>query len=201
MNDFNTNPPDFDPSSLLEPQGFSCRRRLVYFIIILFVVVGLMGSTIVTIVWLYDRERARRETAVATATLFPPTVIPTRAAQTPTPDATIPPFFTAINRITFINPAGQVETVDPDGKNGRLLTVGNTSGPKFEFDNRLMFGKHLSIIGSTMGTSTDYATVMNMIFDGRLQPVIDSVYPLSEGIAALQRLEKGEMTGKIVLTR
>ncbi|MCA9955561.1 MAG: zinc-binding dehydrogenase, partial [Anaerolineales bacterium] len=28
-------------------------------------------------------------------------------------------------------------------KGGRLLTVGNTSGPKFELDNRLIFGKHL----------------------------------------------------------
>ena len=85
-------------------------------------------------------------------------------------------------------------------KGGRLLTVGNTSGPKFELDNRLIFGKHLSIIGSTMGTSSDYATVMNFIFNGRLHPVIDSVRPLSEGVAALQRLQKGEMTGKIVLT-
>ncbi len=85
-------------------------------------------------------------------------------------------------------------------KGGRLLTVGNTSGPKFELDNRLIFGKHLSIIGSTMGTSTDYATVMNLIFDGRLHPVIDSVYPLSEGSTALKRLKEGDVTGKLVLT-
>lgn len=85
-------------------------------------------------------------------------------------------------------------------KGGRLLTVGNTSGPKFEFDNRLMFGKHLSIIGSTMGTSADYATVMNLVFNGRLHPVIDTVYPLSEGITALKRLEEGDVTGKLVLT-
>ena len=85
-------------------------------------------------------------------------------------------------------------------KGGRLLTVGNTSGPKFEIDNRLIFGKHLSIIGSTMGSSADYETVMNLIFDGRLQPVIDTVYPLSEGITALRRLEAGEVAGKLVLT-
>ena len=84
-------------------------------------------------------------------------------------------------------------------KGGRLLTVGNTSGPKFELDNRLIFGKHLSIIGSTMGSSADYETVMNFIFNGRLQPVIDTIYPLSEGLTALQRLEAGEVTGKLVL--
>ena len=84
-------------------------------------------------------------------------------------------------------------------KGGRLLTVGNTSGPKFEFDNRYMFGKHLSIIGSTMGTMADYEEVMGLIFDGRLRPIIDTVYPLREGVTALQRLVEGEVTGKLVL--
>lgn len=85
-------------------------------------------------------------------------------------------------------------------RGGRLLTVGNTSGPKFEIDNRLLFGKHLSIIGSTMGTSTDYATVMGLLFDGHLDPVIDTVYPLNEGLTALRRLQDGDTIGKLVLT-
>lgn len=85
-------------------------------------------------------------------------------------------------------------------KGGRLLTVGNTSGPKFEIDNRLVFGKHLSIIGSTMGSSADYETVMNLIFNGRLHPVIDTIYPLGEAITALNRLDAGEVMGKLVLT-
>lgn len=85
-------------------------------------------------------------------------------------------------------------------KGGRLLTVGNTSGPKFEFDNRLMFGKHLTIIGSTMGTQADYAQVMGLVFSGRLQPVIDGVYPLAEGRAALERLAAGDVMGKVVVT-
>lgn len=84
-------------------------------------------------------------------------------------------------------------------KGGRLLTVGNTSGPRFELDNRLLFGKHLSIIGSTMGTQRDYEVVMGFLFAGRLQPLIDSVYPLSQGAAALRRLEAGDVAGKLVL--
>lgn len=85
-------------------------------------------------------------------------------------------------------------------KGGRLLTVGNTSGPRFEFDNRYMFGKHLSIIGSTMGPIRDYEQVMGLVFDGRLPPLIDTLYPLSEGVTALRRLAEGEVTGKLVLT-
>ncbi len=84
-------------------------------------------------------------------------------------------------------------------KGGRLLTVGNTSGPKFELDNRLMFGKHLSIIGSTMGPHHDYLEVMQLLFAGKLRPVIGATYPLREGIAALERMQAGDFIGKIVL--
>ncbi len=84
-------------------------------------------------------------------------------------------------------------------KGGRLLTVGNTSGPKFELDNRLLFGKHLRIIGSTMGTVDDYEQVMGLVFNGRLRPIIDSISPLSDGKVALQKLQSGSVTGKLVL--
>lgn len=84
-------------------------------------------------------------------------------------------------------------------KGGRLLTVGNSSGPQFTFDNRYLFGKHLTIIGSTMGTQRDFEKVMDLVFDGRLQAVIDEVMPLAQGIQALQRLNDGDVTGKLVL--
>jgi NADPH:quinone reductase-like Zn-dependent oxidoreductase len=84
-------------------------------------------------------------------------------------------------------------------KGGRILTVGNTAGAKFEFDNRYMFGKHLSLIGSTMSTRADFAAVMGLVFAGKLKPVIDAAFPLSDIRAAHERLERGEVFGKIVL--
>ncbi len=59
--------------------------------------------------------------------------------------------------------------------------MGNTGGPKFEFDNRYLFAKHLSLIGSTMGTLNDFAAVMKLIFAGKLHPPLDRIYPLSDG--------------------
>ncbi len=84
-------------------------------------------------------------------------------------------------------------------KGGRILTVGNTGGPKFEIDNRFIFAKHLSILGSTMGTRHDFATVMDLVFSGRLKPVLDCTYPLSQAAVAHERLEKGNQLGKITL--
>jgi NADPH:quinone reductase-like Zn-dependent oxidoreductase len=85
-------------------------------------------------------------------------------------------------------------------KGGRVLTVGNTAGAKFELDNRYMFGKHLSLIGSTMSTRADFVTVMGLVFAGKLKPVIDAVFPLAEIRAAHEKMERGEVFGKIVLS-
>jgi NADPH:quinone reductase-like Zn-dependent oxidoreductase len=84
-------------------------------------------------------------------------------------------------------------------KGGRILTVGNTGGAKFEFDNRYMFAKHLTYIGSTMGTRTDFVEVMSLIFAGKLRAVVDETFALRDARRAHERLEQGEFFGKIVL--
>jgi NADPH:quinone reductase-like Zn-dependent oxidoreductase len=84
-------------------------------------------------------------------------------------------------------------------KGGRILTVGNTGGPKFEIDNRFIFSKHLTIVGSTMGTLRDFSTVMALVFAGKLRPVLDRTYPLSQAGAAQQALAAGQQMGKITL--
>lgn len=84
-------------------------------------------------------------------------------------------------------------------KGGRLLTVGNTGGPTFEIDNRYIFGKHLSILGSTMGTRHDFAAVMGLVFSGSLRPVLDRTYPLPQAAAAQQHLGSGQQMGKVTL--
>jgi NADPH:quinone reductase-like Zn-dependent oxidoreductase len=84
-------------------------------------------------------------------------------------------------------------------RGGRILTVGNTSGPTFEIDNRYIFSKHLSILGSTMGPHEDYVTVMHLLFKGRLRAVIDATFPLERVQDAHRALESGDHFGKIVL--
>ncbi len=85
-------------------------------------------------------------------------------------------------------------------RGGRILTVGNSGGAKFEIDNRQIFGKHLSILGSTMGTRTDFSNVMQLVFTGKLKPVLDLDFPLKDARLAQQRLENCEQMGKITLT-
>ena len=84
-------------------------------------------------------------------------------------------------------------------KGGRLLTVGNSGGPKFEIDNRYIFAKHLSIIGSTMSNLVDFATVLGLVVAGKLKPALDKSFPLKDAAVAQERLWNGENFGKVTL--
>ena len=84
-------------------------------------------------------------------------------------------------------------------KGGRLLTVGNSAAPRFEIDNRFIFAKHLSILGSTMSSIAGFREVMDLVFAGKLKSIIDKTFPLQEAAAAHERLERGENFGKITL--
>jgi NADPH:quinone reductase-like Zn-dependent oxidoreductase len=84
-------------------------------------------------------------------------------------------------------------------KGGRLLSVGSSAGPEVMIDNRYIFYRHVSIIGSTMSPIKDFNTVMDLITAGHLAPVIDSRYALQDAAEAQRRMESGAHFGKITL--
>ncbi|RMG42920.1 MAG: alcohol dehydrogenase [Candidatus Dadabacteria bacterium] len=85
-------------------------------------------------------------------------------------------------------------------RGGRIVTVGNTSGYNIQFDNRLIFTKQISLIGSTMGSRQDFIDSTTFIWRENIVPAIDRVAPLSDGINMIQRLQEGKQFGKIILT-
>ena len=84
-------------------------------------------------------------------------------------------------------------------RGGRIVTVGNTGGPHCQIDNRLIFGKQIELIGSTMGNRSDLLSSVSQLWDGPIHLLIDSVQPFSQGIETLKRLEEGDHFGKLIL--
>jgi NADPH:quinone reductase-like Zn-dependent oxidoreductase len=84
-------------------------------------------------------------------------------------------------------------------RGGRIVIIGNTSGPEIQIDIRYIFSKQISIIGSTMGTHQDFRDVNALLWSGRLRTIIDTVMPMSEGREAFAMMERSEQFGKIVL--
>ncbi len=85
-------------------------------------------------------------------------------------------------------------------KGGRLVTCGATTGPSVPLDLRYVFSRHLSILGSMMGTRRELELVSQFIASRALQPTIDTVLPLSQARTAHERMERREVFGKLVLT-
>ena len=84
-------------------------------------------------------------------------------------------------------------------KAGRIVTYGRTTGREAVTNLSLLFWNEQTLIGSTMGSLTDFREVMELIFNGTIKPVVDSVYPLEQAAEAYARYERGEQFGKIVL--
>src|SRR5580700_6672739 len=83
---------------------------------------------------------------------------------------------------------------------GTLATCGATTGPNVSLDLRHLFARQLRLLGSYMGTMAELHEVLGHVFAGRLKPVVDRVFPLSEIRAAHEYLEKSQMFGKVVLS-
>ena len=84
-------------------------------------------------------------------------------------------------------------------RNGRLVTCGATAGGKANLDLNVLFGRHLTLLGSWMGRRSDLNDALWHVARGALKPVVDSVRPLAEARAAHERIEAREHFGKLVL--
>lgn len=81
---------------------------------------------------------------------------------------------------------------------GRLVSYGSTLGAAQHVEVRRIFWKQLNVLGSTMGSPSDF-TAMLKLYEAGLKPVVDKVFPLEQAGDAHIRMEAGDQFGKIVL--
>jgi D-arabinose 1-dehydrogenase-like Zn-dependent alcohol dehydrogenase len=78
------------------------------------------------------------------------------------------------------------------------VVSGSTAGHLATLDLRRVFALQLEILGSTMGTAAELATLLDLV-DRGLRPVVDEVVPFSDARSAFEKLYRGNVFGKIVL--
>jgi len=83
--------------------------------------------------------------------------------------------------------------------NGRLVTCGATSGFDARTDLRQVFYRHLTLLGSFMGSKSELLEAMKFVSTGKIRGVVDRVLPLSEARQAHELIEDRAQFGKIVL--
>jgi zinc-binding alcohol dehydrogenase/oxidoreductase len=83
---------------------------------------------------------------------------------------------------------------------GRIAFFGATRGSVPDVALRKVFWKQLSLLGSTMGSPSDWERMTEFVGRHRLVPVVSSVTPLDRAPEAFDAMERGSQFGKLVVT-
>jgi D-arabinose 1-dehydrogenase-like Zn-dependent alcohol dehydrogenase len=83
---------------------------------------------------------------------------------------------------------------------GTVVVSGATTGPDPSADLNRLFFLQLKVVGSTMGTRAELAGLLSMLVATGVRPVVDEVLPLAQARRGFERLEAGDVVGKVVLT-
>jgi NADPH:quinone reductase-like Zn-dependent oxidoreductase len=85
---------------------------------------------------------------------------------------------------------------------GTIVVSGTTSGPLLD-DAELtrIFFLQLRVIGSTMGTRTELAALVNLLDSSGARPLIDRTLPMHQAKEGFAAMARGDVFGKIVFIR
>ncbi len=85
-------------------------------------------------------------------------------------------------------------------RGGKILVCGATAGHDPKEDLRYIWSFELKVIGSNSFYDEDLKGLMELIREGRMQPVIDRVLPLEQAAEGLRLIRDREVIGKVVVT-
>jgi NADPH:quinone reductase-like Zn-dependent oxidoreductase len=80
----------------------------------------------------------------------------------------------------------------------RIVVSGGTSGPNANVLLPRVFMMELEILGSSMGTAEELRQVVELVNRG-VKPVVDEVFGFADARQAFEKLNSGDVFGKIVL--
>lgn len=95
---------------------------------------------------------------------------------------------------------GVVHYPDLANPGGRIVFFGGTAGNIPALNARKIFWKQLSLLGTTMGSPTDFTAMLAFVNEHRVMPVVHTTYPLQEAETAVRQMDQSMQFGKIVLT-
>ncbi|CAH0120006.1 Crotonyl-CoA carboxylase/reductase [Paenibacillus sp. CECT 9249] len=82
---------------------------------------------------------------------------------------------------------------------GRILTCGATTGFEATTDLRYVWVREIAILGSNAWERSDLETLLSLVQEGKLKPIIDRVLPLEEIQEAHRIIEEREIFGKVII--
>jgi zinc-binding alcohol dehydrogenase/oxidoreductase len=81
----------------------------------------------------------------------------------------------------------------------RIVFFGGTAGDIPAINGRKIFWKQLQILGTTLGTHTDFKAMLAFMTEHQVIPVIDEVFALTDAAKAIEKMGKSSQFGNIIL--
>jgi NADPH:quinone reductase-like Zn-dependent oxidoreductase len=82
---------------------------------------------------------------------------------------------------------------------GSLVTAGAVAGPVTEIDLRTVYLNQIDVVGSTMGTRSEFRDLVRQIESGDVEPVLAETYPLAEIHEAQRHFARNDYVGSVVV--
>lgn len=92
-----------------------------------------------------------------------------------------------------------IDSIGALAQGGRLVTVGAHAGEKVEIDMIEFFRKHISMHGCGRSTKAIVQTVLGLVAEGKLKPVIHRQFSLAEAGEAHRVMESRNFFGRMIL--
>jgi len=81
----------------------------------------------------------------------------------------------------------------------RIVFFGGTAGNIPELNARPLFWKQIQLIGTTMGTGEEFESMLKLVSEHKIVPVIDEVLPLEQTQSAVDKMGRSTQFGKLVI--
>ncbi len=82
---------------------------------------------------------------------------------------------------------------------GTIVCYGATLGNVTEFPTRKLFWKQINLLGSTMGSDSDFEEMLDLVNNKKIQPVIKDVFNFKNTVDAFIQMESKKQFGKILI--
>lgn len=90
--------------------------------------------------------------------------------------------------------------LDASAPGGRIVSYGATRGNPTSLAARKVFWRQLSLLGTTMGSPRDWASMLAFVQRHGVVPVVCQTLPIERAGDAFGHLERNDQFGKVVLT-
>lgn len=95
---------------------------------------------------------------------------------------------------------GFTSLIDATAAGGRIVVYGATRGDPNVLPMRKVFWRQISVLGTTMGSPTDWAAMIAFVRARGVRPIVSAQYPLAQAAEAFALMERSAQFGKIVVT-